>query len=370
MSEIKVDHLDHMGSDLSVVNAARVSFAKESTLDWDEANGDWALKDSDRRLINFLAREKHELPFAHTAITLRVKAPIPQRTQCFKSKVGFVENEESRRYISTRPELFVPDYWRTKPEGSVKQGSGTGKINIDSKFNSGFCVNCGEELIELKGAGQPKKYCNKTCKSKFTNLNRNPYKTVFQNCAARVKRDGKWEFQLNFDEMEFPEYCKYTGIKLNYDVGKGKIMDCSPSFDRIDVTKGYTMDNVQIISNKANTMKSSATSDELISFAKSVLRIHGGYIDFGKTYEDVSNGMIDLYMEMIDAGVSPEQARYILPQGVMVNWIWTGSLLAYARFYNLRSKPDTQKETQEIAKLVSEVMSELYPISWQALTSR
>ena len=97
MTCIKVEYCDHMGTDDSVANAARVSFAKDASNYTPEQNG---------RLIQFLARERHELPFAHTAITLRCSAPIPQRTLAFKSKVGFVENEESRRYISSRPELI------------------------------------------------------------------------------------------------------------------------------------------------------------------------------------------------------------------------------------------------------------------------
>ncbi len=101
MPSISAEYVDHMGSDLSVVNAARVSFAKEASNYTDEQN---------EKLIQFLARERHELPFAHTAITLRCSAPIPQRTHAFKSKVGFVENEESRRYISDRPELFAPEF--------------------------------------------------------------------------------------------------------------------------------------------------------------------------------------------------------------------------------------------------------------------
>ena len=70
---------------------------------------------------------------------------------------------------------------------------------------------------------------------------------------------------------------------------------------------------------------------------------------------------------MIADGVAPEQARMILPQSMMTEWIWTGSLLAYARFYNLRSKPDAQKEIQIIADKVDKIMSVLYSVSWNAL---
>jgi len=212
MTCIKVEYVDSMGSDLSVVNAARVSFAKDASNYTAEQNA---------KLINFLAREKHELPFAHTAITLRCSAPVPQRTHCFKSKVGFVENEESRRYISDRPELFVPEFREAVKD--KKQGSG-GVHPTNEAWQTVYNIRC-----------------------------------------------------------------------------RAAIRD---------------------------------------------------------------------YLDMIADNVCPEQARYILPQGVMVNWIWTGSLLAYARFYNLRSKPDTQQETREVAALVGEHMARLYPISWSALTNK
>ena len=89
MADIRVDLVDHMGDDISVVNAARVSFSKESEWEWVESgvkglgNESYQkLSDKDERLIKFLARERHELPFAHTAITLRCSAPLPQRTHC------------------------------------------------------------------------------------------------------------------------------------------------------------------------------------------------------------------------------------------------------------------------------------------------
>jgi thymidylate synthase (FAD) len=117
--------VDYMGSDLTVVNAARVSFNKES--DWD-SDPNWTgsqqkiLSEKDKKLISYLAKHKHWTPFAHPQITLRIKAPIFIRTQLFKHKVGFVENEVSRRYVSDTPEIYCPQ-WRSKPTNGAKQGS-------------------------------------------------------------------------------------------------------------------------------------------------------------------------------------------------------------------------------------------------------
>lgn len=229
---MKVELVDHMGSDLSVVNAARVSFAKQS--DWDqryfcdvdEYNNPVYSKEvlvpEDAKLIKYLAKHNHWTPFAHTAISLRVGAPVPIRTQCFKHKAGFVENEESRRYIGDEPELYIPPYFRKAPENGAKQGS--------------------------------------------------------------VDEEAFWSVMY-----------------------------------------------------KAN-------------------------------YIEVCSAAINLYKAMIKDHIAPEQARFVLPQGVIVNWIWTGNLASYARFYNLRTDPHAQKEVGEIAYAIGNIMQDLYPVSWKALT--
>jgi len=116
-----VEYVDHMGSDLTVVNAARVSFAKTSEWETTE-DGTYVLSQKDQRLIKYLANHNHWTPFAHPQITLRIKAPIFVRTQLFKHKVGFTENEISRRYVTNEPEFYVPE-WRSAPTDGAKQGS-------------------------------------------------------------------------------------------------------------------------------------------------------------------------------------------------------------------------------------------------------
>jgi thymidylate synthase (FAD) len=121
-----VQYVDHMGDDLTVVNAARVSFNKESGWDgeqhWTGSITNRKLPERDEKLISYLAKHKHWTPFAHPQITLRIKAPISIRTQLFKHKQGFVENEVSRRYVTDEPEFYIPD-WRGKPTNGAKQGS-------------------------------------------------------------------------------------------------------------------------------------------------------------------------------------------------------------------------------------------------------
>jgi len=109
---MKVDLVDHMGTDLTVVNAARVSFDKTSS----------TLDEKDIKLINYLARHNHWSPFSHCFLQFRVKAPIFIARQLAKHQVGLSWNEVSRRYVDSEPEFYEPDTWRGKPE-NVKQGS-------------------------------------------------------------------------------------------------------------------------------------------------------------------------------------------------------------------------------------------------------
>lgn len=110
-SDIQVTLIDHMGSDLSIVNAARVSFHKEALV----------FEQKDEKLINYLAKHKHFSPFNHSFITCRVKAPIFVARQLGKHKF-MPWNEVSRRYVDEEPEFYTPSL-RIRAE-NVKQGSG------------------------------------------------------------------------------------------------------------------------------------------------------------------------------------------------------------------------------------------------------
>jgi thymidylate synthase (FAD) len=219
-----VEYIDHMGDDLTVVNAARVSFNKES--DW-EGEQKWTgeisgkkLSDRDEKLIFYLAKHSHWTPFAHPQITLRIKAPMFIRAQLGKHQVGLVMNEVSRRYVTDKPEIYIPS-WRAAPTNGAKQGS------------SGFMAV-------------------------------NPYVT----------------------EM----------------------------------------------------------------------------------YENICDDSLGVYEDLLKQGVAPEQARSVLPQGTYTEWWWTGSLSAFARVYVQRIDPHAQWEIQQYATAISEIISPLYPVSWNALT--
>ena len=150
---IDVTLIDSMGSDLTVVNAARVSFNKKS--EWDEDN---TLTVSDSILISYLARHKHMSPFGHCFASFHVKAPIFVARQLVKHK--FLRwNEVSRRYVDEKPVYYYPDEWRGR-SSDKKQGS-KGVIDLsaidDTDYNNailgsgtldGHVIEISEWLLE------------------------------------------------------------------------------------------------------------------------------------------------------------------------------------------------------------------------------
>jgi thymidylate synthase (FAD) len=213
-----VQLIDIMGDDVMVCNSARVSFDKSA--EWDNTGSEKVLPEKDEKLIKYLATHNHWTPFAHPQITLRIKAPISIRTQFFKHKQGFVENEISRRYVSFEPEFYYPE-WRGKPEGGAKQGSDD-FIELDKETSKGY-----ESAVRL---------------------------------------------------------CLYT------------------------------------------------------------------------------------YNQLLENGVAPEQARFVLPQAMYTEWYWTGSLAAYARFYKQRIDSHAQWEIRQYAKAVGEIIRPHFPVSWKYLS--
>jgi thymidylate synthase (FAD) len=117
--------IDSMGTDITVVNAARVSFAKESGY----ADGYGKMKEEDIRLIKYLAKHGHWTPFSQPQVQLRIKMPLFVARQWYKHQVGFTRNEVSRRYVSDTPECYIPSVWR-KASPNLKQGSLDDTVDI------------------------------------------------------------------------------------------------------------------------------------------------------------------------------------------------------------------------------------------------
>jgi len=209
---MKVDLMDYAGDDIRIVNVAKVSFDKEVD----------SFGDKEERLLNYLAKHKHSSPFRHTFIQLRCSVPLFLARQLMKHQAGLSWNEVSRRYVDTLPEIYYPDFWSTRPEGSIKQGAGS-IHNDNDKLNEVY----------------------------------------------------------------------------------GKLM---------------------------------ATA-------------------------------LEEYSKLLEQGVAPEQARMILPQSMMVDFIWSGNLLAFAHVFNLRCGAGAQYEARRFAWLLDNVIAPLFPVGWEVLTN-
>jgi len=142
---MKVTYIDHMGSDITVVNAARVSFNKESEYEHNGRHG--YLSDKDVKLINYLAEHGHWSPFSHCFIQFRIEAPIFVARQLIKHQVGLAWNEVSRRYVDYTPKFYCPKEWRLKAD-NVKQGSSQDTVEDNITQYSLECLNEYNRLLE------------------------------------------------------------------------------------------------------------------------------------------------------------------------------------------------------------------------------
>ena len=142
---IKATYIAHMGTDLTVANAARVSFGKVSEME-DDPWGPPKLKKKDDKLIRYLAKHKHISPFGHCFVSFHVKAPIFVARQLVKHK--FLRwNEISRRYVDSEPEFHEPSVWRGR-SADKKQGS-EGFVDVGEWWDTNWaCLTAYKDLLE------------------------------------------------------------------------------------------------------------------------------------------------------------------------------------------------------------------------------
>jgi len=211
---IEVTYVDHMGSDLSVVNAARVSFGKKS--DWMPRvhNGEQlVLTPKDAKLISYLARHEHKSPFNHAFATFHIKAPIFVARQLQKHEY-MPWNEISRRYVDSEPEFYQPDVWRGRSEDK-KQGS-DGVVDVSYKSISAlakhemWCMKTYKQLLEDGIA--PEQARMVLPQSMMTEWYWSGSVHAFAKmCGLRLKPDAQYETRLVAEQIEdkmtelFPE---------------------------------------------------------------------------------------------------------------------------------------------------------------------
>lgn len=208
---IEATYIDHMGSDLSVVNAARVSFGKVSqleTVDWVNGREVKGLSERDAKLIRYLAKHKHISPFGHAFASFHVKAPIFVARQLVKHK--FLRwNEISRRYVDDEPEFYVPDVWRGR-SADKKQGSdGVIYYNYEKFMHEterrSFGVDqvCLEEYRDMLSAGvAPEQARMVLPQSTMTEFYWSGSLDAFASmCQLRCKPDTQYESRLVADQI-------------------------------------------------------------------------------------------------------------------------------------------------------------------------
>ena len=188
--EVKV--IDVMGTDLTVVNEARVSFKKEHIkFDYEK----------DEKLIKYLATHDHWSPFGHCSMQFHVKAPIFVARQLVKHQVGLVWNEVSRRYVDDEPEFYTPKRWRLKADNK-KQGSSdeTIEYNIDGSIM--FVKQTYENL--LKAGVAPEMARMVLPQNLYTEWYWSGTLMAFARvCNLRCAKDTQWETRQIADMIDY-----------------------------------------------------------------------------------------------------------------------------------------------------------------------
>jgi thymidylate synthase (FAD) len=206
MTQIKATYENHMGSDLSVVNAARVSFGKKSSFEG-RVGGPNVLSTRDTNLVRYLAKHKHISPFGHAFASFHVKAPIFVARQLVKHK--FLRwNEISRRYVDDEPEFYTPEVWRGR-SADKKQGS-EGEVDLHPRT---FLVDPidNEELNEasldiynsmLKQGVAPEQARMVLPQSTMTEWHWSGSLDAFADmCRLRCKSDTQYETRVVADQI-------------------------------------------------------------------------------------------------------------------------------------------------------------------------
>jgi thymidylate synthase (FAD) len=200
---IEVTYIDHMGSDLSVVNSARVSFGKKSKSLGEVGIGDEpimvpVLHDNDVRLIRYLAKHKHKSPFNHAFTTFHVKAPIFVARQLVKHEY-MPWNEISRRYVDDEPEFYVPTVWRGR-SADKKQGS-EGEVKYEGPLGNYNQLDIYKELLRVGIA--PEQARMVLPQSTMTEWYWSGSLFAFAKmCGLRLKDDTQYETRLVAQEIE------------------------------------------------------------------------------------------------------------------------------------------------------------------------
>ena len=215
--KLQVKLMDRMGTDLTVVNAARVSFAKESEWESIPEGGEieGLLSLGDENLIKYLAKHNHWSPFGHCSMQFHIKAPIFVARQLVKHQVGLVWNEVSRRYVDDEPEFYIPKSWRLRPEGSVKQGSSDETVEYDIQGTMQFMKQTYHNLLREQVAPEMARMV--LPQNMYTEWYWSGTLMAFARvCNLRCAKDTQWETQQIANKIDKfgAEFFPYSWVEL------------------------------------------------------------------------------------------------------------------------------------------------------------
>ena len=200
--KLQVKLIDKMGSDLSVVNAARVSFAKESEWESIPEGGEieGLLSLGDEKLIKYLAKHNHWSPFGHASMQFHIKAPIFVARQLVKHQVGLVWNEVSRRYVDDEPEFYIPKKWRLKADNK-KQGSSDETVQYDIQGTMQFMKQTYHNLLREQVAPEMARMV--LPQNLYTEWYWSGTLMAFARvCNLRCAKDTQWETQQIANQID------------------------------------------------------------------------------------------------------------------------------------------------------------------------
>jgi thymidylate synthase (FAD) len=205
---ITATYIDHMGSDLSVVNAARVSFGKKSHCEetrWVDM-GDWCgdmpvVNDKDSKLIKYLATHGHYSPFGHCFASFHIKAPIFVARQLVKHEYLRM-NEISRRYVDSEPEFYVPDVWRGRAKDKKQGSSDKNIVTIKGDFEATHLSIVKYKDLLFHGVA-PEMARMVLPQSMYTEWYWSGSMDAFANmCNLRLKEDTQYETRLVAQQID------------------------------------------------------------------------------------------------------------------------------------------------------------------------
>ena len=379
LSKVSAEVILETNSDLAVVNAARVSFSKASqwivpkilTPTLAHLECPKMLSKDDQGLISYLAKHNHWSPFAHSAevysmiLTPEERLSIYDNLSCnlgltivnYQSFAGentivkgslYAWARELKVFPRELQVIIAKDLLKKYPVAAKALAIDELTLEpLGSDPRRFYVVDYGsglsDESIALRLSLDDLSYSPEAGKDNLWNLSK------MASVTLRIKAPVFIARQLEKHHEGFA----WNEVSRRYVKG-------APEFYALDGFRAAPKPDP--VTGKVNNKQGS--SDAYVE------TLVGSYGTPKNLYSYICNEALDVYKDLLQSGVAPEDARIVLPQSMMTEWYWTGSLSDWLRVYNLRSKDDTQAKTREVAELINEELTKVYPKTWEHLKAR